>query len=112
MIVSVCQIIRDLNKDSKYEILIINYKEVFGTITFLIKLYEEEYLVPHHIMWNANDDFMDIRIFTIDYFKHRKLYSDFEIKKLVFDKNIVYRHMTDPKTNYFGFDIIQTIKLG
>lgn len=112
MIVSVYEIIRDLNKDGKYEILIINYKEVFGTITFLIKLCEGEYLVPHHIMWNANDDSKDIRIFTIDYFKHRKLYSDFEIKKLVFDKDIVYWHISDPETTYFRFDIIQTIKLG
>lgn len=108
MIVSADRIIYSINDEDVSEVLIINYKEVWRTIMFCIKLTAGFYLMPCKLFYELGQkDSYDIRFHTIDFSTHNKMYTFNIIKKLIKKENIKFV----ATLSIVEYPIMQTIKL-
>lgn len=109
MIVSADKIIYSIKDEDISEVLIINYRDVWMTIMFCFKLIDGFYLIPCKIFYELDQKEKYIRIHTIDFTTHNKIYTFNSIKKLIMREDIKFIFAFD--IDDLNYPIMQTIKL-
>ena len=108
MIVSADKIIYSIKDEDVSEVLIINYRDVWRTIMFCLKLTAGFYLIPYKLFYELGQkESYDIRIHTIDFSTHNKIYTFNIIKKLIKREDIKFI----ATLSIVEYPIMQTIKL-
>jgi len=88
MIIDSDKIVRIKNEDIS-EILIVKYYDVWGIITFNIKLKNGTYLIPYKVFYVINSNSVDVRQYTM-FFIHSKIFSSNYIKKLILKEDLIF----------------------
>ena len=98
MIIDSDKVVRIKNEDIS-EILIVKYYDVWGMITFNIKLKNGTYLIPYKVFYTIDSDFVDVRQYTM-LFIHSKIFSSNYIKKLILKEDLVFLNSKFDERSY------------